>query len=163
MAANFGLALPIARIYSLGKVTKIGESGGELPDVRNLIFDAVRKAIIKVVPEGTFSVTLDLRSNPIELHNVLVDPLPIFHGEVVELVLSISDGVMQTEVGLELLDKLLEVVLPKRSESWILCKQEVRFKPFQGHTFQVRLYKGNFSAPHMKSFGTVLKIKFELQ
>ena len=67
--ANFGLVLPIVRIYSLGKVTKIGEGGG-LPDARNLIFDVVGKAIIKVVPEGTFSVTSDLQSNPIELHDV---------------------------------------------------------------------------------------------
>ena len=59
MAAIFRLALQIACIYSLGKVTKIRE-GGVLPDARNLIFDAVGKAIIKVVPEGTFSVTLDL-------------------------------------------------------------------------------------------------------
>ena len=146
MAANFGLALPIVRIYSLDKVTKVGEGGG-LPDARNLIFDAVRKAIIKVVPEGNFSVTSDLRSNPIELHDVLVDPLPVFHEEVVKLVFSISDGVMWTEVGLELQDELLEVVLPKWSESRILCKQEVRFEPFQGHTFQARLREGNFSVP----------------
>ena len=115
---------------------KIGGGGG-LPDARNLIFDAVGKAIIKVVPEGTFSITSDLRSNPIELYDVLVDPLPVFHGEVVELVFSISDGVMRTEVGLELQDELLEVVLPKRSESRILCEQEVRFEPLQGHIFQV--------------------------
>ena len=140
---------------------KIREGGG-LPDARNLIFDAVRKAVIKVVPEGIFSVTSDLRSNPIELHDVLVDPLPVFHEEVVKLVFSISDGVMQTEVGLELQDELLEVVLPKQSESQILCKQEIRFEPFQGHTFQVQLHEGNFSVPRMKSFGTVLKIKFEL-
>ena len=115
-----------------------------------------------MVPEGTFFITSDLRSNPIELHDVLVDPLPVFHGEVVELVFSISDGVMWTEVGLELQDELLEVVLPKRSESRILCEQEVRFEPLQGHTFQVRLREGNFSAPRMKSFGTVLEIEFEL-
>ena len=140
---------------------KIREGGG-LPNARNLIFDVVGKAVIKVVPEGTFSVTSDLQSNPIELHDILVDPLPVFHGEVVELVFSISDGVMRTEVGLELQDELLEVILPKRLESQILCKQEVRFKPFQGHTFQVQLHKGNFSAPRTKSFGMVLKIKFEL-
>ena len=75
---------------------------------------------------------------------------------------SISDRVMQTKVGLELQDKLLEVILPKQSESWILCEQEVRFKPFQGHTFQVQLHKGNFSAPHTKSLGTILEIEFEL-
>ena len=69
---------------------------------------------------------------------------------------------MQTKVGLELQDKLLEVILPKQSESWILCEQEVRFKPFQGHTFQVQLHKGNFSAPHTKSLGTILEIEFEL-
>ena len=128
----------------------------------NLIFDAVRKTIIKVVLEGTFSVTLDLRSNPIDLHDVLVDLLPVFHGEMVELVFSISDGVMRTEVGLELQNELLEIVLPKQSESQILCEQEVRFKPFQGHTFQVQLHKGNFSAPCTKSFGMVMKIKFKL-
>ena len=148
-------------MYSLDKVMKIGEGGG-LSDARNLIFDAVGKAVIKVVPEGNFSVTSDLRSNPIELHDVLVDPLPVFHGEVVEPVFSIFDGVMRTEVGLELQDELLEVVLPKWSESRILCKQEVRFEPFQGHTFQVRLHEGNFSAPRMESFGMVLKIKFKL-
>ena len=161
MAANFGLALPIACIYSLGKVTGIREGGG-LPDVRNLIFDAVGKAVIKVVPEGTFSIISDLQSNPIELHNVLVDPLPVFHGERVELVFSIFDRVMWTKVGLELQDELLEVVLPKWLESQILCEQKVWFKPFQGHTFQVQLCEGNFSTPHMKSFGTVLKIKFKL-
>ena len=105
--------------------------------MRNLIFDAVGKAVIKVVLEGTFSITSDLQSNPIELHDILVDPLPVFHGEVVELVFSISDGVMRTKVGLELQDELLEVILPKQSESWILCKQEVWFEAFQGHTFQV--------------------------
>ena len=81
---------------------------------------------------------------------------------MVELVFSISDGVMRTKVGLELQDELLEVVLPKRSESRILCKQEVWFEPLQGHTFQVRLREGNFSAPRTKSFGTVLEIEFEL-
>ena len=160
MVANFRLALPIAHIYSLDKVTKIREGGG-LPDARNLIFDVVKKAVIKVVPERTFSVTSDLRSNPIELHDILVDPLPVFHGEVVELVFSISDRVKRTKVGLGLQDELLEVILPKQSESRILCEQEVRFKPFQGHTFQVQLREGNFSMPHMKSFGTVLKIKLD--
>ena len=72
-------------------MTKIGEGEG-LPNARKLIFDAVRETVIKVVPEGTFSVTLDLRSNSIELHDILIDLLPVFHGEVVELVFSISDG-----------------------------------------------------------------------
>ena len=69
LAAYLRLALPIVHIYSLGKVTKVGESGG-LPDTGNLIFDAVGEAIIKVVPEGTFSITSDLRSNPIELSGI---------------------------------------------------------------------------------------------
>ena len=159
--ANFGLAFPIAHIYNLSEVTKVGEGGG-LPDTRNLIFDAVGKAIVKEMPESTFSVALYLQSNPIKFHNVLVDPLPVFHEEVVELMFSISKGVMQTKVGLKLQDELLEVVLPKWSESQILYKQEVWFKPFQGHTFQVQLWEGNFSMPHMKSFGMVLEIEFKL-
>ena len=46
-------------MYSLGKVTKIREGGG-LPDMGNLIFDVVGEAIIKVVPDGTFSITSDM-------------------------------------------------------------------------------------------------------
>ena len=119
----------------------------------------VREAIIKVVLEGTFSITVDLRSNSIELHNVLVDLLPIVHDQAGVQHLQ-RDHMDQSWSGAP--GELLEVVLPKQTESPMLCEQKVQFKPFQGHTFQVQLCEDDLNAPHTKSFGRVLEIEFKL-
>ena len=99
MAAHFGLALPVACIDGLGEVVEIGEGGG-LPDTRDLIFDAVGETVVEMVPEGTFSVSLDLRSNPVEFNYVFIDSLTILHRKVVKLMFCISDRIMRTEVCL---------------------------------------------------------------
>jgi hypothetical protein len=62
----------------MDELSEVGESGW-FPYAKDLIFDVVGKTIVKVVPEGTFSVASDLRSNPIELHDILGDPLTILH------------------------------------------------------------------------------------
>ena len=59
LLADFGLVLPIAHIDSLGELVKLGE-GWWLPDMGDLILDAIGKAIVEVVPKGTFSVSPDL-------------------------------------------------------------------------------------------------------
>ena len=101
LPGDLRLALPIARVDSLGELAKLGE-GRWLPNAGDLILDAIREAVVEVVPKGTLSVSSDLRSNPIELNDILRNVLTILHGEVVKLVLSISDGVMRPEVSLEL-------------------------------------------------------------
>ena len=53
LPADFGLALPIAHVYSLGELVKLGE-GWWHPNAGDLILDAIRKAIVEVVPKGTF-------------------------------------------------------------------------------------------------------------
>ena len=60
----------------------------------DLVLDIIRQTIIKVVSESTFSIALDLRHNLIELHHILDDILTILHGQVVELVLCISNRVV---------------------------------------------------------------------
>ena len=59
LLADLGLALPIARINSLGELVKLGK-GRWLPDMGDLILDAIRKAVVEVVPKGTFSISSDL-------------------------------------------------------------------------------------------------------
>ena len=143
MPADLGLAL-----------LKLG--GGQwLPDAGDLILDAIREAVVEVVPKGTFSVSSDLRSNPIELNDILRNVLTILHGEVVKLVLGISDRIMWPEVSLELEDKLSEIIHPQGMVSRVLHK-EVRFEPLKGHALQVRLHEGDFCAVGTESLGMVL-------
>ena len=161
MPANLGLALPIASVDSLGEGTEFGE-GWRLSDAGEFILDAVGKAVVEVVPEGTFSVTSDLRGDPIKLHNVLIDTLSILHRQMVELVFRISDGVVRTEVGFELVDELLEVVHPDRTECGVFHEEEVRFEPFQRDALQVRLREGDFSAVGAECLRAILEVKFAL-
>ena len=63
--------------------------------------------------------------------------LTILYGQMVQLVFCISNQVMWSVVGLEFQDKLLEVVHPGRVECQIFQLEEVQFKPFQGHAFEV--------------------------
>jgi hypothetical protein len=60
---------------------------------------------------------------------MLIDALTILHAKVVELVFHISDWIMWTKVGLKLLDRLLEVIHPERTECWIFHLEQVWFEP----------------------------------
>ena len=93
LPTDLGLALPIVHVDSLGELAKLSE-GWWLPDVGDLILDVIREAVVDVVLKGTFSVSSDLQSNPIELNNILHNALTVLHGEVIKLVLSISNRIM---------------------------------------------------------------------
>ena len=79
---NFRLALPIVHINSLDKGTEFVESH-EFSNSGDLVLDSIRETIVKVVLEGTFSINLNLQSNPIEFNNIFVDALTILHGQMV--------------------------------------------------------------------------------
>ena len=95
----------------------------------DLILDTIRQTIIKVVPEGTFSIAPDLRCDLVELDHVLGDTLTILHGQVVELVLRISNRIVWTKVHLEFQDELLIVFHPEWTEVGVIHEEEVRFEP----------------------------------
>ena len=82
--------------------------------------------------------------------------------QVIELVLGISDGVVQAEVDLEFKNELFEVVHPQGTKRWILHEKEVRIKPFEGHALQVRLRKGKFSMISTEGLGVVLEVQLTL-
>ena len=123
-------------INSLDEGMEFVESRG-FSNLGDLILDLIRETIVKVVLEGTFSVIPDLRNDLVEFDNIFVDALTILHGQMVQLVFRISNRVMWSKVGLEFQDELLEVVHPGRVECQILHLEEVQFKPFQGHAFEV--------------------------
>ena len=83
--------------------------------------------------ECAVAITADLAGEAVELNDILVYFLSIFHGQVVQLVLRISDRVVQTEVRLEFLDKLLVVVHPYRASPRVTRVEQVWLKPLEGH------------------------------
>ena len=97
-----------------------------------------------MVLESTCFIALDLCHNLVELNYVLGDMLTVLHGQMVELVLCISDRVMQTKVHLEFQDKLFVVFHLEWTEVGVVCEEEVQFEPLQGNTLEVGLCKGHF-------------------
>ena len=95
--------------------------------------------------ESTFSIALDLHHNPVELYHVLGDTLTVLHGQVVKLVLCISNRVVQTKFHLKFQDKLCIIFHPEWTELRIVHQEEVQSEPLQGNTLEVRLHKGDFS------------------
>ena len=87
--------------------------------VAGLIFYLVPEAIIKIVPEGTISITLDLGHKAIEVNNVLRDTMVGLHLEVVKLVLSISDRIVRTKGGMEFHDEGYPAVHPAWVVVWV--------------------------------------------
>ena len=61
-------------VNSLDKGMEFVESRG-FSNSRDLVLDSIRETIVKVVPKGTFSITLDLQSDPVEFDNIFVDAL----------------------------------------------------------------------------------------
>ena len=108
---------------------ELGESG-RLSNIGDLILDTIGQTVIQVVPEGTFSIALDLHHDPVELSHILGDTLTVLHGQVVELVLCISDRVMWTKVCLEFQDELLIIFHPEWMEVGVVHEEEVWFEPF---------------------------------
>ena len=62
----------------------------------------VRQTSIKLVTKGSITIALELRREAVELHDVANNLLHVLHLQVVELVLSISDGVVQAKLELKI-------------------------------------------------------------
>ena len=103
--------LPVPGIDGLCESVVTIEGVG-LSNAGNFIFDAVREAAIEDVAECAIAIAADLSGEAIELYDILVDFLPFLHGQVVQLVLHISDWIMQAEIGLQFGKELMVVVHP---------------------------------------------------
>ena len=84
--------------------------------------------------ECAISIVLDLGCEAVQVYNVLCHTVQVFHLEMLELMLSISNWVMRTKGTLEFCDKVDPAVHPM----WMVSRitgVEVQFEPFQHHTF----------------------------
>ena len=98
-------------VDSLGQHAEALEHGG-FADVRDLILDAVRHPIIEDVAECAWTITMDLTGQAVKFNDKLADVLAIFHREVVQLVLHISDRVMWAKVGFEVINEHCMIIYP---------------------------------------------------
>ena len=128
----------------------------------DLVLDTIRQTIIKVVPEGTFSIAPDLHHNLVELDHILGDTLTVLCGQVVELVLHISDRVIQTKVHLEFQDELLVVFHPEWMEVGVVHEEKVWFELLQSDTFEVGLCKGDFGMVLGECLRAILEVQLVL-
>ena len=115
-----------------------------------------------MVLEGTFSIALDLCHDPVELNHVLGDTLTVLHGQVVELVLCISNRIVWTKIHLEFQDELLIALHPEWMELGIIYEEEVWFEPLQGDTLEVGLHKGPFGVVLGECLRAILEVQLTL-
>ena len=88
--------------------------------------------------------------------------LTILHGQVVELVLYISNRVVRTKVRLEFQDELLIIFHPFWMEVGVIHAEEVQFEPLQGDTLEVGLDEGDFGVVLSECLRVILEVQLTL-
>ena len=106
------LTFPVLGVDFLGSGTKTIKSTLFI-DVTDFILDVVGKTGIEVMMQGAITVSLNLGCNLIEVNHIAIDVLGVLHLEMIELMLGIGNGVVGTECGLELYDKLMPTGHPQ--------------------------------------------------
>src|SRR6201981_80138 len=135
--------------------------GSRFPYTGDLILKPLRQAVVKVVPESTFTVAAYLTRIAIEFDDVLGDLMVVRHGQVVETMLRIADRVVGSEIRAEFMREARIVVHPQRTELGI-NQQEFRLEPIESHTLEVRLGVDDLGAVIVEGFGTVLEVQLAL-
>ena len=90
---------------------------------------------MEFMTESGFPVAAKLRTETIELDEVADNAVSFLHTKVVELVLGVADGIVGTELAREFCKELAPVVHPQGTLVGSDVAEQVRFEPFQGHTF----------------------------
>jgi len=111
LARNFRFALPVPGVNGLCK-SAVTIKGAGFANAGNFILDVVGETTVKDVAESAITIAVDLASEAVKLDHILVDFLSFFHGQIIQLVFSISDRVVRAEVGFQFGDELGIVVHP---------------------------------------------------
>ena len=112
--------------------------------------------------KGGVSITLELRPEAVEFHDVANDSLCVLHPQVVELVLGVSDGVVWAELELELCDEFVPIVHPEGTIVRVEGTEEVGFEPPECHTFEVRLRECYFGSIRIEGSSPILEVELAL-
>ena len=86
--------------------------GVGLSNVGDFIFDVVGETAVEDVAECAIAIAVDLFHEAIELYNIHIYFLSFLHGQVVQLVLCVSDWVMWAGIGLQFGNELMVTVHP---------------------------------------------------
>ena len=130
------LLFPVASVDTLHEAAQVLKLSW-FAYTADFVFDAVRETSIKLVTKGSIAIALELRHKTVEFHQVANNLLCVLHLQVVELVLSISNGIMRAELKLEFCDKFAPIIHPERTIICIEGTEEVGFEPLKCHTFEV--------------------------
>ena len=103
--SNLFLTFPVSGVNFLGDGAKSVESA-RFTDVADLILDLVGETGIEVMMQSAIAVSLNLGCDSIEVDHIAINAMGVLHAEMIELMLSIGNGVVWTERGLELNDEL---------------------------------------------------------
>ena len=152
---------PVTCVEVLSEGPKVLKVLG-LAHAANLVFDSVRETSIEFMMEGSFPIATKLRAEMIELNEVTDNVMGFLHVKVVELVLSVADGIMGAELAREFHEELTLVVHPQRTLVGSDVAEQIGFEPLQGHTFQVGLSEGDFCLVFIEGPQMVLKIQLAL-
>ena len=128
LTSDFFFSFPVASVDALCKAAQVLE----LPwfaYAADFVFDAVGQTGVKLVMKGGVTITLELRYKAVELHDVANDSLRVLHPQAIELVLGVSDGVMQAELELEFCDEFVPIVHPEGTIVRVKGTEEVGFEP----------------------------------
>ena len=135
MTGLLSLALPIARVDLLSEQSH-AVKGGWFPDMRDLVLEPLGQPIVEVVPQSTFAVTSYLARISIEFDDVLRDLLVVRHGQIIQTMLRVADGIVGPKVRLEFVDELVVVLHPSRTEPGVVAQQEVGLELIERHTLE---------------------------
>ena len=161
LTSDLFLLFPVAGVDALREAVQVLELSW-LAYVADFVFDAVSQTGIKLVTKGGVAITLELRREAVELHDVANDSLRVLHPQVVELVLGISNGVMRAELELEFCDELAPIVHPEGTIIRVEGTEEVGFEPLERHTFEVQLHECDFGSIRVKGTSPVLEVELTL-
>ena len=159
--SNLFLLFPVAGVDALREAAQVLELLW-FAYVADFIFDVVGQTGIKLVTKGGVAITLELRCKAVELHDVANDSLRVLHPQVVELVLGISNGVVQAELELEFCDEFVPIIHPEGTIVRVEGTEEVGFEPLKRHTFEVRLRKCDFGLIRVEGSSPVLEVELAL-
>ena len=106
------ITFPVSGVNFLGDGMKTVESA-QFTDAADLILDSVRETGIEVMAQSTIAVSPNLGHDSIEVDHIAINTMGVLHVEMIKLMLGIGNGVMWTERGLELNDKLSPTGYPQ--------------------------------------------------
>ncbi len=127
--------------------------------VSHIILDVGAKSVVEGIAEGIITVA-NLRGILIKLNYILHDLVSVMHPKMFESILSISDGIKRTKVGLEFIKECSIRVLPcwQISQIWM---EDIWFKSVKSSAEKKRDGIVDFTGICCKCSGSVIKVQLE--